>query len=239
MTDDVRVEAALERAHAVARAHAWPLVPVAERTARAARLAHTLREHREGLAHLVVAEMGKPVGEAEGEVDKSAVTAEYYAAQGPGILADERVAVDGAETWVAHEPAGPVLAVIPWNFPVWQVMRVAVPSLVAGNGVLLKHASNVTGSALALRDLFVEAGFPEHLVTAPVVADTDVPDVTARLIQDDRVAAVTSGPPSWRTPGRACLPSTRRPSARWPPWPSPAMTTTPYGRPTRPPSAGA
>ncbi|MEU0201200.1 MULTISPECIES: aldehyde dehydrogenase family protein [unclassified Streptomyces] len=187
--DADRIETAVERAHAASRA--WALVPVTERAARAERLAQTLREHKDHLASLAVAEMGKPVGEAEGEVEKSAVTAEYYARQGPGILADERVEIDGAQAWVAYEPAGLVLAVMPWNFPVWQVMRFAVPSLVAGNGVLLKHASNVTGSALALQDLFVAAGFPEHLVTTLVIADTDVPDVTARLIEDDRVAAVT------------------------------------------------
>ncbi|MER5833912.1 NAD-dependent succinate-semialdehyde dehydrogenase [Streptomyces sp. NPDC002130] len=187
--DANRIETAVARAHAASRA--WALVPVTERAARAHRLARTLREHKAPLASLAVAEMGKPVGEAEGEVEKSAVTAEYYARQGPGILADEHVEIDGSQAWVAYEPAGLVLAVMPWNFPVWQVMRFAIPSLVAGNGVLLKHASNVTGSALALQDLFVEAGFPEHLVTTLVIADTDVPDVTARLVEDDRVAAVT------------------------------------------------
>ena len=187
--DADRIETAVARAHAASRA--WALVPVTEQAARAHRLAQTLREHKDHLASLAVAEMGKPVGEAEGEVEKSAVTAEYYARQGPGILADERVEIDGAQAWVAYEPAGLVLAVMPWNFPVWQVMRFAIPSLMAGNGVLLKHASNVTGSALALQDLLVEAGFPEHLVTTLVIADTDVPDVTARLIEDDRVAAVT------------------------------------------------
>ncbi|MEU1321166.1 aldehyde dehydrogenase family protein [Streptomyces tibetensis] len=187
--DTGRIEAAVERAHAAARA--WARVPVNERATRVGHLATILREHKETLAHLAVSEMGKPIGEAEGEVGKSALTAEYYAEHGPAILADERVDIDGAEAWVAHEPVGLVLAVMPWNFPVWQVMRFAVPTLVAGNGVLLKHASNVTGSALALQDLFVEAGLPEHLVTALVIADTDVPDVTARLIEDDRVAAVT------------------------------------------------
>ncbi|MER7786843.1 aldehyde dehydrogenase family protein [Streptomyces sp. NPDC097640] len=187
--DTARIEAAVERAHAASRA--WALVPVAERAARVAHLARTLREHKDRLAHLTVTEMGKPVGEAEAEVEKSALTAEYYAERGPGILADEHVAVDGAEAWVAYEPAGLVLAVMPWNFPVWQVMRFAIPSLVAGNGVLLKHASNVTGGALALQDLIVEAGFPEHLVTTLVIADADVPDTTSRLIEDDRIAAVT------------------------------------------------
>ncbi|CBG75809.1 putative aldehyde dehydrogenase [Streptomyces scabiei 87.22] len=80
---------------------------------------------------------------------------------------------------------------MPWNFPVWQVMRFAVPSLMGGNGILLKHAPNVTGIALALQNLFADAGFPEHLVTTLLIAETDVPEVTARLIEDDRVAAVT------------------------------------------------
>ncbi|MEV4976681.1 aldehyde dehydrogenase family protein [Streptomyces scopuliridis] len=184
-----RVEAAVERAHAASRA--WALVPVTERAVRVAGLARTLREHSDQLASLAVAEMGKPIGEAAGEVEKSAVTADFYARHGAGILADEHVAIDGAEAWVAYEPVGLVLAVMPWNFPVWQVMRFAIPSLVAGNGVLLKHAANVTGSALALQDLFVAAGFPEHLVTALVLAEPDVSQTTARLIEDDRIAAVT------------------------------------------------
>ncbi|GGZ74350.1 aldehyde dehydrogenase family protein [Streptomyces bluensis] len=187
--DAARIETAVGRAHAASLA--WARVPVTERAGRAARLADTLREHAGQLAELAVAEMGKPVTEAAGEVEKSALTADYYARQGPDLLADQRVAVDGAEAWVAYEPAGLLLAVMPWNFPVWQVMRFAVPALVAGNGILLKHASNVTGSALALQDLFVEAGFPDGLVSALVVADVDVPGVTARLIEDERVAAVT------------------------------------------------
>ncbi|MEU0383188.1 aldehyde dehydrogenase family protein [Streptomyces chartreusis] len=187
--DTARIETAVERAHAAARA--WARVPATERAARISHLATVLREHTGTLAHLAVTEMGKPIGEAECEVGKSALTADYYAGHGPGILADERVDIDGAEAWVAHEPVGLVLAVMPWNFPVWQVMRFAIPSLVAGNGILLKHASNVTGSALALQGLFVAAGFPEHLVTTLLIAEEDVPDVTARLIEDDRVAAVT------------------------------------------------
>ncbi|MFC3996273.1 aldehyde dehydrogenase family protein [Nocardiopsis sediminis] len=187
--DAGRIDAAVDRAHTAATA--WARVPVAERARLAARLAVTLREHSGRLASLAVEEMGKPRRQAEGEVEKSALTAEYYARQGPGILADEQVEVGGADAWVAYEPAGLVLAVMPWNFPVWQVMRFAIPSLVAGNGVLLKHAANVTGSALALQDIFTAAGFPEHLVTALVVAEPDVPDATARLIGDDRIAAVT------------------------------------------------
>ncbi|MEV8063445.1 aldehyde dehydrogenase family protein [Streptomyces antimycoticus] len=109
-------------------------------------------------------------------MSKAALTADYYATKGPGILADERVEIDGAETWVVYEPAGLVLAVMPWNFPVWQVMHFVLPSLVAGDGILLKHASNVTGSALALQEICVQAGLTEHLVTALLIANADVPD---------------------------------------------------------------
>ncbi|WHX22044.1 NAD-dependent succinate-semialdehyde dehydrogenase [Streptomyces malaysiensis subsp. malaysiensis] len=187
--DAERIETAVQRAHAASRA--WALVPVAERASRVARIGQALRGHAGHLAQLVVEEMGKPLAEARSEVDKSVLTADYYATNGPGILADVGVAVDGAEAWVSYEPAGLVLAVMPWNFPVWQVMRFALPSLVAGNGILLKHASNVTGSALVLQDLCVRAGLPEHLVTALLIADADVPGTTARLIEDDRIAAVT------------------------------------------------
>jgi succinate-semialdehyde dehydrogenase/glutarate-semialdehyde dehydrogenase len=187
--DAERIETAVQCAHAASRA--WALIPVTERAQRVARLGQTLRAHADQLADLAAQEMGKPLAEAQGEVEKSALTADYYAHNGPGILADEHVAIDGAETWIAYEPAGLVLAVMPWNFPVWQVMRFALPSLVAGNGILLKHASNVTGSALALQELCVQAGLPEHLVTTLLIADADVPEAAALLIEDDRIAAVT------------------------------------------------
>jgi succinate-semialdehyde dehydrogenase/glutarate-semialdehyde dehydrogenase len=140
---------------------------------------------------LITAEMGKPLAEAAGELSKSAVTADYYADRAETILGDETVAVDGVDVWVSYEPIGLVLAVMPWNFPVWQVMRFAIPSITAGNGVLLKHSPNVTGSALALQHVFLDAGLPEHLVTILVVAEPDVPATTEQLINDDRIAAVT------------------------------------------------
>ncbi|MFQ6171211.1 aldehyde dehydrogenase family protein [Oryzobacter sp. R7] len=185
------VEAAV--AAGAAAAASWGRVPVAERAARLTDLAGLLRAEADGLAALVTREMGKPLAEAHGEVDKSAVTAEYYAAHAPALLADSPVDLGPTPTraWVAHEPVGLVLAVMPWNFPVWQVMRFALPTLAAGNGVLLKHAPNVTGCALAMADLAARAGFPADLVTALVVAESDVPETVARLIEDPRVAAVT------------------------------------------------
>ena len=186
------IESALE--HAAAAARGWAVVPVAERMRAVHNLATVLRGRAEALAALVTSEMGKPLAEARGEVTKSALTADHYADNGPGILADRPVALDGPDgisAWVAHEPMGLVLAVMPWNFPIWQVMRATIPTVAAGNGLLLKHSPNVTGSALALVDLFEEAGLPAHLVSALVVAEPDVPDVVGGLIADDRIAAVT------------------------------------------------
>ena len=181
--------------HAVAKGHAaalaWGQQPLALRVAAIRRLAEVLRRDKDAFARLITAEMGKPLAEAAGEMEKSAVTALYYADQAPALLADEPVAIDGVDAWVSHEPIGLVLAVMPWNFPVWQVMRFAIPSLTAGNGVLLKHSPNVTGTALALERLFVDAGFPAQLVTTLVVAEPQVPATIERLIADDRVAAVT------------------------------------------------
>ncbi len=178
-----------------AAALAWGREPLATRVQAVRRLAAELRAQKDAFAQLITAEMGKPLAEAAGELEKSAVTALYYADHAVRLLGDEPVAIDGAnppvEAWVSYEPIGLVLAVMPWNFPVWQVMRFAIPSLVAGNGVLLKHSPNVTGCALALQQLVVDAGLPPHLLTTLVVAEPDVPAVTERLIADDRIAAVT------------------------------------------------
>lgn len=184
-----QVEQGVSRAHAAALA--WGREPLAKRVAAVRRLATQLRADKDHFAALISTEMGKPLGEAAGEMEKSAVTALYYADQAAGLLSDEHVAIDGVQAWVSYEPVGLVLAVMPWNFPVWQVMRFAIPALTAGNGVLLKHSPNVTGCALALQELVVAAGFPQHLLTTLVVAEPEVPVTIEKLIQDDRIAAVT------------------------------------------------
>jgi len=184
-----QIEQAVAQGHAAALA--WGREPLATRVQAVRDLAAVLRAQKTDFARLMTQEMGKPLAEAAGEMEKSAVTALYYADQAQRLLGDESVAIDGVDAWVSYEPIGLVLAVMPWNFPVWQVMRFAIPSLTAGNGVLLKHSPNVTGSALAIQQLFLDAGFPKHLVTTLVVAEPDVPAVTERLIADDRIAAVT------------------------------------------------
>ncbi|AMR80532.1 aldehyde dehydrogenase family protein [Cupriavidus nantongensis] len=184
-----QIEAAVSAGHAAATA--WGRQPLGNRVAAVRRLADELRLQATPFAELIAAEMGKVITEAAGEMEKSAVTALYYADNAMRILADEKVEIEGVDAWVSYEPIGLVLAVMPWNFPVWQVMRFAIPAITAGNGVLLKHSPNVTGCALALEKLFLDAGVPEHLVTTLVVAEPDVPQVIDGLIQDDRIAAVT------------------------------------------------
>ncbi|CAG2158995.1 NAD-dependent succinate-semialdehyde dehydrogenase [Cupriavidus numazuensis] len=184
-----QIETAVSAGHAAAKA--WGQQPLADRVAAVRRLAEELRRQARPFAELITAEMGKVLPEAAGEMEKSAVTALYYADNAARILADEKADIEGVDAWVSYEPIGLVLAVMPWNFPVWQVMRFAIPAITAGNGVLLKHSPNVTGCALALEKLFLDAGLPKHLVTTLVVAEPDVPQVIDGLIHDDRIAAVT------------------------------------------------
>lgn len=165
----------------------WRNVPIDERAARVANVADVLRAHAPRLAALMTTEMGKTIAEAEAEVEKSAGNCEYYAENGPQMLRDEIIATTARESFVAFEPLGVILAVMPWNFPVWQLMRHAAPALVAGNTIVLKHASNVTGGALALQDIFEEAGLPAGCLQVLVIPGSRVEDVIA----DPRIAAVT------------------------------------------------
>ena len=166
----------------------WRATPMGERIAAYRRLSAILRARSEPLAALITLEMGKTIGAARGEVEKCATTLDWIAANGPAILADEPVAVDGGDqVHVSYLPIGTVLGVMPWNFPLWQVIRASGPIMLSGNGFLLKHAPNVMGSAYALQDAYEAAGFPKGLF-ANLVADNDA---VARVIADPRIAAVT------------------------------------------------
>ncbi|MCF7531001.1 NAD-dependent succinate-semialdehyde dehydrogenase [Pseudomonas petrae] len=166
----------------------WRATPMRERVAAYRRLADTLRERSESFAALITAEMGKTLAAARGEVEKCAATIEWIADNGPAILADEPVKVDGDdEVHVSFLPIGTVLAVMPWNFPLWQVIRASGPIMLSGNGFMLKHAPNVMGSAYALQEAYEAAGFPKGLFTN-LIADNDT---VARTIEDPRIAAVT------------------------------------------------
>lgn len=153
--------------------------------------ADLLRDGEADLALLVTREMGKPVAEALAEVRKCAAGVEYYADHAAGYLADEPYDTSADRAWVSYEPVGVVLAVMPWNFPLWQVFRFAAPALMAGNAALLKHSPNTTGSALACQKILTKAGLPDGLFTALVVDEAEVPVVTERLISDARIGAVT------------------------------------------------
>ena len=184
--DDGDVDRLLSRA--VDTATEWAEVDLTERRQLLARAGDVLRENLEEYAELITNEMGKPISQSRSEVEKCAWVCDYYAETAADHLQDEQIAGDeSAETYVSYEPLGPVLAVMPWNFPFWQVFRFAAPNLVAGNVGLLKHASNVPGCATAIQEVFEEAGFPEGAFTALLVGSDTVEDV----IRDDRIEAVT------------------------------------------------
>ena len=170
---------------------AWADTPLKARADVLIQSAKLLRERAAELGALATAEMGKPVTEAVAEVEKCAWVCEYYAENSAQQLADEEVVAAGSRSLVRYEPLGTVLAIMPWNFPYWQVFRFVAPTLVAGNAGVLKHSPNVTGVALAIEQLLVDAGLPPGVFRALVIAESDVPSTVDRLIQDDRIAAVT------------------------------------------------
>ncbi len=179
------VDARLDVARAALRV--WRATSFAERGALLRRAAAYLRAHQARLAAIITAEMGKPIGEAEAEIEKCAWNCDYYAEHGARFLADEPVATNAHESYVAFAPLGTVLAIMPWNFPFWQVFRCAAPALLAGNTVVLKHASNVSGCALALEAVFREAGGPEGVFQSLLLPASAV----GAVIADPRIAAVT------------------------------------------------
>lgn len=149
--------------------------------------ADVLRTNSDKYARLMSLEMGKAITEARAEVEKCAWVCEYYAQHAEGFLADEVIETEASKSFVSFDPMGIILAVMPWNFPFWQVLRFAAPALMAGNAGVLKHASNVPGSALAIEEVFREAGFPENLFRTLMIPVQDVEAV----IRDKRVRAAT------------------------------------------------
>ena len=168
----------------------WERTTVAERSGPMQRMADLLEENRAELAALMADEMGKPVGHGVGEVDKCAWVCRHYAETTESILADEHIDADRTKSYLAYRPLGVVLAVMPWNFPLWQVYRFLAPALMAGNGGILKHASNVTGCALWIDRLAVEAGFPDGLFRSLVIPSGRVDEV---LEHPGVVAATLTG----------------------------------------------
>ncbi|HDX8785839.1 TPA: succinate-semialdehyde dehydrogenase [Klebsiella michiganensis] len=165
----------------------WRNVSVAERAATLRNVGSAMRARGEALAQMISREMGKPIAQARGEVAKSANLCDWYAEHGPAMLNTEATLVEDNKAVIEYRPMGAILAVMPWNFPVWQVLRGAVPILLAGNSYLLKHAPNVLGSAAMIGEIFAAAGVPDG-VFGWVNATNDG---VSQMINDPRIAAVT------------------------------------------------
>jgi succinate-semialdehyde dehydrogenase/glutarate-semialdehyde dehydrogenase len=165
----------------------WRRRPFASRTHLMWRLADVLEAHKEEWARLMAEEMGKPITAGRAEIEKCAWVCRYYAEEAQGMLHDRPIRTERTKSYVHYEPLGVVLAVMPWNFPFWQVFRFAAPGIMAGNTAVLKHASNVTGCALAIEDAFREAGFPDDVFRTLVIPGSRV----AEALSHPRVAAAT------------------------------------------------
>jgi succinate-semialdehyde dehydrogenase/glutarate-semialdehyde dehydrogenase len=186
--DPTSIEEALA---AAAKAHAafreWRRTSFNERAAVVRKAGAILRQRKDEFAALMTDEMGKTLDEGRAEIEKCAFHCDWFADHAAGYLADAPADIGGGEAFITFNPIGVVLAVMPWNFPFWQVFRFVAPALMAGNGALLKHASNVPGCALAIESVFRDAGFPEHLFATVLVPSAAV----QALIEDPGVAAVT------------------------------------------------
>lgn len=165
----------------------WRDVTFAERAVLMKRAAEILRERKDELARLMAAEMGKPLKQGIAEAEKCAWVCDYYAENAEAQLADQIIETDASKSFVAFEPLGVVLAVMPWNFPLWQVYRFAAPALMAGNTGVLKHASNVPGCALVIEEIFTQAGFPAGAFRTLMIGSKQVKAV----IEHPLVRAVT------------------------------------------------
>ena len=186
--DEVTIDEARE---AAAKAHdafrAWRRTSFAERATVIRKAGAILRERKDEFARLMTEEMGKTLDDGRSEVEKCAFQCDWFADHAERYLAREPVDIGGPEAFVTFNPLGVVLAVMPWNFPFWQVFRFAAPALMAGNGALLKHASNVPGCALAIEDVLHQAGVPRDLFRTLLLPSSEV----EALIKDDNVSAVT------------------------------------------------
>ncbi len=183
-TSDAGLEEALGAADKAQRA--WRHAPFAERTAALGRVAVGLRAGAARFARTMALEMGKPLAQGEAEVEKCAATCDHFAAHAERLLAPEPVATEARRAYVRFDPLGVVFAIMPWNFPFWQVFRFAAPTLMAGNAVLLKHAPNVSRCAIDLEQIFADAGVPGLFRSIRVDVDR-----TAAIVADVRVQAVT------------------------------------------------
>ncbi|WP_430230124.1 NAD-dependent succinate-semialdehyde dehydrogenase [Nitrosomonas communis] len=165
----------------------WASLHIEQRAVHMRKLAQVFRQRRDAYAHLITDEMGKLLKEARAEIDKCAWGCDYFAEHASTYLADEIIASDASRSLVVYQPLGILMCIMPWNFPFWQLIRAAAPAMMAGNTVVLKHASNVPRCALALEEAFREAGFPAHTFRTLMITANQAETVIA----DKRIAAVT------------------------------------------------
>jgi succinate-semialdehyde dehydrogenase/glutarate-semialdehyde dehydrogenase len=165
----------------------WKRTSFSERAQLLTRVAGILEDQTHQLSPLMAAEMGKPIRSATDEVLKSARGCRYYAQNAERFLAEEEIQTEARRSYIRYEPLGPVLAIMPWNFPFWQVFRFAAPALMGGNVVLLKHAPNVPQCGLAIEAIFSNAGFPEGVFQNLLIETNQVP----AILEDSRIRAVT------------------------------------------------
>src|SRR4029453_4016898 len=165
----------------------WRATPFSQRAPLMKKAASLLRQRKSELSTLMADEMGKPLAQGIGEVEKCAWVCEYYADFAESHLAPDIIKTESTRSYVAFEPLGIVLAIMPWNFPLWQVFRFAAPALMAGNVGVLKHASNVPGCALVIEEIFTQAGFPEGVFRTLLVGSTQ----GQAMIEHPLVRAVT------------------------------------------------
>jgi succinate-semialdehyde dehydrogenase len=178
-------EAALARAERSFQS--YRKLPVHQRAQLLSNLAATLRKNKAQLAKVITTEMGKTISEAEAEMEKCANEADWYAEHGPQMFADESVPTGRVDAYVSYLPLGPILAIMPWNFPIWQLTRMGIPTLLAGNAVLVKHSPNTQRSSLEFERLMHEAGFPEGVFQNLILKTDDI----VKVINDPRVQGVS------------------------------------------------
>ena len=183
--DEQQIEAAIAQTAAISAD--WQALSFDDRATFLRKAAQVLRHNVEKYAAIITREMGKLIADARGEIEKCAAVCEYYADNAAAFLKDEVLQSDASNSYVAYLPMGTVLAVMPWNYPFWQVFRFAAPALMAGNTGLLKHASNVPETALAIEDVFTQAGCSKGVFTTMMIRASQV----SRVIEDPRVHAVT------------------------------------------------
>ncbi|MGH3169997.1 MAG: NAD-dependent succinate-semialdehyde dehydrogenase [Trebonia sp.] len=188
-TSDDRIDAVLDRAHRAALS--WREVPVTERAEGVRSLARALRDRGDELARLATTEMGKPLAQSQAEVEKCAAACEWFAGHGPAFLAPEPVDAGAVRSQVTYSPLGVLFAIMPWNFPYWQVVRALAPAATAGNVMLLKHAPSTTGCALLLEEVIAASALPPDLFSVVVSGFGRTPEISERIINDNRVSAVT------------------------------------------------